>query len=308
MANPIVCIGSAWAIESYHLQQPVVLASANISEVEQSTGGVCKNVAHQLTVFGAPIELITVFGNEAKGKWLRLNCENTGISIAASVFTTGESTGKYTEIINKDGSLFTAVLTNSNDELITPAHLHQHANLLSTASYLVADATLSIESLQWLIQFSNLHNVPVVIHPVNGTLASKLTQLDLAGVYLLHAKAAELAYLTKSTTAEIDPQVAQLLEKGVKYVWVNNGVEGSTLYNLNKNFKLKVLDVDINSVVRTEDALIAGWLLGKWLSKEDNFCLQMAHTLAAEATQTKSGIVTNINLRLLFEAVEKRYS
>jgi pseudouridine kinase len=307
MAKPVVCIGGALIDELYYARQPMVLATTNISSMEQTAGGVSRNLAHQLALFGVPVELISVFGDDVQGNWLKHVCESVGIGLTASVFAPAGNTGKYTGIINADGSLFTAMLTNASNQLITPAHLHQHEALLSSASYLLADTNLTADALQWLINFSNLHNVPLIIEPVSVPPAKKLAALDLAGVYMITPNEDELPVICQPFVAGTEPQVGQLLDRGVQHVWLHTGAQGSVLYKARSNMALHAPLVNIQDCTGAGDASLAGWVLGKWLGKNDMECLQMAHTLAAEVLQVKGSIATSLNLRLLFEAVDKYF-
>eukprot|EP01035_Chromulina_nebulosa_P042084 gene42084-56981_t len=167
MAKPVVCIGGALIDELYYVQQPMVLGTTNIASIEQNAGGVSRNLAHQLALFGVPVELISVFGNDSDGNWLKHICESVGVQLTGSVFAPSGNTGKYTALIDKDGSLFTALLTNANNHLITPAHLVEQEALLSSAAYLLADTNLMAETLQWLIDFSNRSAIPLIIEPVS---------------------------------------------------------------------------------------------------------------------------------------------
>lgn len=307
MAKPVVCIGGALVDELYYVRQPMQLATTNISTMEQRAGGVCRNLAHQLALFGVPVELVSVFGDDVQGNWLKHICESVGIGLAASVFAPAGNTGKYTGIIDADGSLFTALLTNGSGQLVTPSHLHRHEALLSSASYLLADTNLTAETLQWLINFGNLHNVPLIIEPVSVPPAEKLAALDLAGVYMITPNEDELPAICQPHVPAREQQIGQLLDRGVQNVLLHTGAQGSVWYKARTSMTLHAPLVNIKDCTGAGDALLAGWVLGKWLDKTDVECLKMAHTLAAEVLQVKGAIATNLNLRLLFESVEKYF-
>src|SRR4029078_8614179 len=90
--------------------------------VTKTVGSVSRNIAHQLALLGVEVQLICVFGNDSDGDWLKQVCVNAGVRIDASITREGLS-GKYTAILNMDGSLFTGFLTNATTRLITPQHL-----------------------------------------------------------------------------------------------------------------------------------------------------------------------------------------
>ena len=159
MNKPVICIGAALVDELYSANHPMLMSTTNDATVHRSAGGVARNIAHQLALLGLPIQLISVFGNDGEGDWLKTICDYSDIKLDAAI-TSHSLTGKYTGILNSDGSLFTALITNAELDLITPTHLQNHQDLLSTAAFIVADANISTDAVAWLANFcynNNLH-------------------------------------------------------------------------------------------------------------------------------------------------------
>jgi pseudouridine kinase len=93
-------------------------------------------------------------------------CTDAGVKLDGSITKEGLS-GKYTGILNVDGSLFSAFLTNAANHLITPYHLGKHIDLLKTASYILADANINVDTAEWLLAFSNETGIPFILEPVS---------------------------------------------------------------------------------------------------------------------------------------------
>ncbi|MBL7709442.1 MAG: hypothetical protein JNJ86_10240, partial [Chitinophagaceae bacterium] len=119
MSNPVICIGASLVDELFHASSEMLLATTNDAVVTKTAGGVSRNIAHQLALLGVPVQLISVFGNDSDGDWLKKVCSDAGVKLDASITRKGLS-GKYTGILNVDGSLFSAFLTNAANQLITP--------------------------------------------------------------------------------------------------------------------------------------------------------------------------------------------
>ena len=153
MSKPVICIGAALVDELFHATDTMLLATTNEATVTKTAGGVSRNIAHQLALLGVPVQLISVFGNDSDGDWMKQQCTAAGVKLDACITREGLS-GKYTGILNVDGSLFSAFLTNAANHLITPAHLEKHKDLLRTASYLLADANINLDTADWLLAFS----------------------------------------------------------------------------------------------------------------------------------------------------------
>ena len=149
MPKPIICIGAALVDELFHTTTELLLSTTTDATITKTAGGVSRNIAHQLALLGVPVQLITAVGNDSDGDWLKQVCTSAGVKLDATITRTGLS-GKYTGILNPDGSLYTAFLTNPANHLITPQHLEKHIDLLKTASYILADANINVDTAEWI--------------------------------------------------------------------------------------------------------------------------------------------------------------
>src|SRR5436190_10892256 len=122
MSKPVICIGASFIDELFHAKEELLLATTSEASVTKTAGGVSRNIAHQLAILGVPVQLISVFGNDSDGDWLKQTCMAAGVKLEASITKEGLS-GKYTGLLNADGSLYTAFLTNAANHMITPEHL-----------------------------------------------------------------------------------------------------------------------------------------------------------------------------------------
>src|SRR6187431_2943875 len=134
MPKPVICIGAAFVDELFHMKEEMIIGSTVPASVTKTAGGVSRNIAHQLALLGADVQLICVFGNDSDGDWLKQTCTKAGVKLDGSITKEGLS-GKYTGILNVDGSLFTGFISNESAQLISPAHLEKNKELLEKASY-----------------------------------------------------------------------------------------------------------------------------------------------------------------------------
>jgi len=306
MPKPVICIGAAFVDELFHMKEEMIVASTVPASVTKTAGGVSRNIAHQLALLGVDVELISVFGNDSDGDWLKRTCTYAGVELNASITKEGLS-GKYTGILNLDGSLFTAFLTNAATNLITPQHLEKHKDLLKTASYLLADANISVETGEWLLAFSNETRIPFILEPVSVPPARKFKGVDLKGLHLVTPNEDELPVLCSDKALFTQHQIEELIEKGVENVWLHNGKLGSAIYNKERSITLHAPEIDIVDCTGAGDGSLSGFILGKTLGKEDVDCLKLAHTLSAEILQVNGAIATHLNQEKLLNLVSKYY-
>jgi len=306
MSKPVICIGAAFVDELFHMKEEMIPASTVPASVAKTVGGVSRNIAHQLALLGVEVQLISVFGNDSDGDWLKQSCTRVGVKLDASITVEGLS-GKYTGILNLDGSLFTAFLTNAATVLITPEHLEKHRSLLQTASYLLADANVSVATGEWLLAFSNETGIPFILEPVSVPPIRKFKEANLKGLHLITPNEDELPALCSEKSFMTQLQVEELLNKGVENIWLHNGKHGSAMYSKERSITLQAPEIEIVDCTGAGDGSLTGFILGKTLGKDDLDCMRLAHTLSAEILQVNGAIATHLNKQKLLSLVSKYY-
>ena len=306
MPNPVICIGAAFVDELFHMKEEMIVGSTVPASVTKTVGGVSRNIAHQLALLGVDVQLISVFGSDSDGDWLKQSCINAGVKVDASITKEGLS-GKYTAILNPDAELFTAFLTNAATILITPQHLEKHRTLLQSASYLLVDANISAATGEWLLAFSNETKIPLILEPVSVPPARKFKDIDLRGLHLVTPNEDELPVLCSDKALFTQHQIEELLGKGVENVWLHHGKLGSAIYNKERSITLHAPEIEIVDCTGAGDGSLSGFILGKTLGKEDVDCLKLAHTLSAEILQVNGAIATHLNKEKLLSLVSKYY-
>ena len=306
MSKPVICIGAAFVDELFHAKEEMMPGTTNEASVTKTAGGVSRNIAHQLALLDVEVQLMSVFGNDSDGDWLKQTCTNSGVKIEASITKDGLS-GKYTGILNVDGSLFSAFRTNDGTQLITPEHLEKYKDLLKTASYLLADANITVDTGEWLLAFSNQTGIPFILEPVSVPHARKFRDMNLSGLHLVTPNEDELPALCSEKTLFTQHQIEELIEKGVENVWLHNRKLGSAFCNKVRSITLHAPEIEIVDCTGAGDGSLSGFILGKTLGKDDEDCLKLAHTLSAEVLQVNGAIATHLNQEKLLKLVLKYY-
>ena len=306
MQKPVICIGAALVDDLYHAHEAMLMHTTNEVTQTRTAGGVARNIAHQLSLLDIPVQLISVFGKDNDGDWLRQVCTDAGIKLDASIMD-APVTGKYTALIDKDGSMFTALLTNAALHLITPEYLQQHEQLLSTAAYILADANISVESVNWLIRFTNLNTIRLIIEPVSVPPAKKIAACNFEGLYLITPNEDELPALCSDAVTTTEEQVQELLDRGIQYVWLHKGKLGSALFKKTETLQLNAPSANVIDCTGAGDASVSGFILSKYFGKDNLNSLRTAHTLSAEILQVHGAIATHLNQEKLLNSVSKYY-
>lgn len=306
MPKPVICIGAALVDELFHATSEMLLATTNDATVTKTAGGVSRNIAQQLALLGVPVQLISVVGNDSDGDWLKKVSLDAGVKLDAMITKEG-LTGKYTGILNVDGSLFSAFLTNAAIHLITPEHLQNHIELMRSASYILADANISVDTAEWLMNFSNENRIPFILEPVSVPPARKFRHVELKGLFLITPNEDELPVMCSDQASMTQMQIEELLERGVEQIWLHNGKMGSALYKKEKAITLHAPDIEVVDCTGAGDGSLTGFILGKFLGKDDMDCLKLAHTLSAEILQVNGAIATHLNQEKLLSRITNYY-
>lgn len=307
MNKPVICIGAALVDELYSANHNMLMATTNDATVHRSAGGVARNIAHQLALLSVPVQLISVFGNDGEGDWLKTICSYVNIQLDAAI-TNNALTGKYTGILNYDKSLFTALLTNTSLDAITPQHLERNESLLASAFCIIADANIHTDTVAWLAQFCFRKNIPFIIEPVSVPPAQKFAKMSLKGVHMVTPNEDELPAMCSNGGKTIEEHAQEILNRGVEKIWLHRGKKGSMLFTKEHQYSLDAPPVDeIRDVTGAGDGSLSGWIMAKYLGKDDEESLKIAHTLSAEILQVNGAIATHLTQEKLLAAVSKYY-
>lgn len=191
---------------------------SNPGRIISSPGGVCRNIAENLSRLEIPVTLISAFGKDPEGESLKRDCLNKGIDISLSLTAAG-NTARYLCLASPDASLIGAVADMEIMEALTPDFFESRKAALAGAAAIVVDTNLPEASIGWFArQFGRTGRVwraggkgPVLIlDTVSAAKAPKarevLAEFDLAKPNLEEAKV--LAGLECSAEVE----ASQILE------------------------------------------------------------------------------------------------
>lgn len=204
---------------------PLVDKDSNPGVVSVSLGGVGRNIAHNLSLMGADVHLLTAYGNDDHGDRVAASCSELGIDLSHALRLDGERTSTYLYLAEPDGEMALAVSDMSICSRITPAFLASRLTLLQNAQVVVADANIPEESLQFLAE--NL-TVPLFIDPVSTVKAEKLRPI-LSKIHTLKPNRLEaelLSGIAIKSEADVEKAAQALLDMGVHRLFISMGSDG----------------------------------------------------------------------------------
>ena len=203
----------------------LVAGDSNPGRVGLSIGGVGRNIAHNLSLLGADVRMLTAYGDDLYGQGLVDACNAAGIDMSQALKLRDEATSTYLYIAGQDGDMALAVSDMAICDRIDPEYLATHYALLQNARVIVCDTNIPAESLQYLTeQFS----APIFCDPVSTAKAEKLRPI-LGRLHTLKPNKMEAELLSGVTIrekADVERAARALLDTGLKRVFVSLGSEG----------------------------------------------------------------------------------
>ena len=133
---------------------PLVASDSNPGVVSTSLGGVGRNIAHNLSLMGCDVRMLTAFGDDVYGQKIAASCAELGIDISHALRLSDTSTSTYLYIADENGDMALAVSDMAICDRITPAYLAANLPLLQNAQIVIADTNIPRESLIFLAEQS----------------------------------------------------------------------------------------------------------------------------------------------------------
>lgn len=234
----------------------LVEADSNPGTVTVSLGGVGRNIAHNLTLLGTDVRMLTAYGDDLYGQRIASSCGELGIDINHALRVSGANTSTYLYIADADGEMALALSDMEVCNRITPAYLAANLPMLQNAQVVVADTNIPAESLQYL---ADNCTAPLFCDPVSTTKAMKLLPI-LHKIHTLKPNLLEAELLSGvkvQTEADVEKAAQVLLEKGVRRVFISMGAKG--MYAATEKEKLWLANLPGNRVNTTGcgDAMMA---------------------------------------------------
>lgn len=204
---------------------PLVNADSNPGRVSMSLGGVGRNIAHNMTLMGLDVRLLTAYGDDFNGKRVAASCSELGIDLSHALRVPGGTTSTYLYLTDPEGEMALAVSDMEICDRITPEYLAANLQLLQNAQVVVADCNIPEESLRYLAE--NV-TVPLFIDPVSTIKAEKLRPI-LHKIHTLKPNRIEAALLSGieiHTPEDVEAAADRLLEMGVHRLFISMGADG----------------------------------------------------------------------------------
>ena len=267
---------------------PLIHADSNPGTVKISLGGVGRNIAHNLSLLGTDVRMLTAFGDDVHGQRVAASCAELGIDTSHACRVTGGTTSTYLYLTDEKGEMALAVSDMEICKKITPAYLAANLNLLQNAQVVIADANIPAESLIYLAENCT---APLFCDPVSTTKAEKLRPI-LNKIHTLKPNRLEAELLSGvkiETKEDIAKAAERLLEMGVHRLFISLGSDGVYAAMENQRLWLPNLPGRMVNTTGCGDAFMAaiGWAYLEGMNLEETARAGLAAgAIAMESEET----------------------
>ena len=244
---------------------PLVAADSNPGKVSVSLGGVGRNIAHNMTLLGLEVRLLTAYGNDLNGQRVAASCAELGMDMTHALQIPGANTSTYLYLTDPDGEMALAVSDMEICKEITPAYLASKLPVLQNARVVVADTNIPAESLRYLAENCT---APLFVDPVSTTKAVKLQPI-LHRIHTLKPNRLEAELLSgvQIRTKEDMVRAADvLLNMGVQRLFISLGADGVLAADKNEKLWLSNIPGTMVNTTGCGDAFTAALV---WAFQED---------------------------------------
>ena len=208
-----------------HSHGPLVAADSNPGTVSMSVGGVGRNIAHNLTLLGADVRMLTALGDDLYGQKILAACTEQGIDMSHAQKLPGESTSTYLYIAAPDGEMSIAISDMGICDRIDAEYLAANLSTLQNARVVVTDTNIPVESLIFLAE--NCKS-PLFVDPVSTVKAVKLRPI-LSRIHTLKPNRLEAELLSGipiRSKEDVAKAAQVLLDMGIRRVFISMGADG----------------------------------------------------------------------------------
>ena len=245
----------------------LVEADSNPGKVSITLGGVGRNIAHNMSLLGVDVKMLTAIGEDVYGNRIAESCRTLGIDASRALRLSDCATSTYLYIADEAGEMAMALSDMEICDRITPSYLSANQQVLQNAQVVVADTNVPTETLVYLAENCS---APIFCDPVSTIKAEKLRPV-LNKIHTLKPNRLEAELLSGveiHSKADAEAAAKVLLEKGVQRVFLSMGTEGMYAATAETQIWMENIPGDMVNTTGCGDSVMAA-LVWAWMNDLD---------------------------------------
>ena len=301
--------------------------TSNPGKINVDSGGVGRNITHNLALLNVPVTLLSAVGDDGEGIRILEETGKAGVKTEQMIISGEHPTGIYLAILDEKGEMEVAVSDMQILEEITVDYLRSKAYLIKESKIVVVDTNIPEESIGYVVDLCNKVKVPLLIEPVSVEKAKELSKiLDGSGRWIIDYITPSEDELESILGAEIDDDrdigvvkaTEELKCRGVKNVIVTlgkrgmyvsyGGAGGSSEGEQDEPGRGKFMAPyrgEVVDVIGAGDALVAGLVYGIYKGYSVEVAARFGLGAAALTISTKEVVRRDLREGLLRSRIEE---
>lgn len=273
--------------------------------VKVSFGGVCRNIAENTAKIGLNTKLISIMGNDEKGKSIVQHAESIGLDMSDSLIIEGESTPTYMAIINESGEMESAIVDMKVADKITEEFIDSKAEIIENSEYMVLD-TDNPKIMEYILnKFEGKTNF--ILDPVSASKVMGVKHLinKFHTIKPNRHEAESLCGFKLQTIEDVKRAGKHFLDLGIPNVFISLDCEGMYYTNGSEEVIVKAEDVKVVNVTGAGDSCISGICYGYMNNLSSIDLIKYAMAMSIVTISHEDTIHPEISSKLVEECIKK---
>lgn len=262
---------------------------SNPGKVKVSCGGVCRNIAENMSRVGVNTKFISIIGDDQKGNDILRQAEKVGLDMSDSLIVEGGSTPTYLAILDENGEMVSAVVDTKLANEFSEEELDKRAAVIEGAEYMFVGAD-NAPFLEYMLK--KYHDkTKFVLDPVSAAKANRIKHL-LPYFHTVKPNRHEAGILCGfeiKTHEDMRRAGAYIRSLGVEKVFISLDVEGVYYNDGQEEGLIRATCTEVRNVTGAGDAFVAGmgcaYMTNKSVKDTVKFAIAMSNiTISHEET------------------------
>lgn len=153
-----------------------IKGSSSPGWIEESSGGVGRNIAEDMALLGQEVVLLTAISNDHIGQKLKEETKDAGVDISHLKISSAQEhkTGVYLAHLDQDGDLIGAVNDMRILKEIDSNYLREKRKIIETSAMMIFDTNLEEKTISYLLQLCSEKKMVKIADAVSVEKSLKL--------------------------------------------------------------------------------------------------------------------------------------
>ncbi len=285
---------------------PLIPHDSNPGNVTITSGGVGRNIAHNLALLGQRVFLLTAYGNDQYRDMIEKEAAVAGYDLTDALRLNDVGTAVYLFLNEPDGNMAMAVNDMKICERLDPAYFEKHLDAINAATLFVMDANLPEASIEYLTEHVT---VPIFADMVSTTKAKRflpyLSKLHTIKPNMLEAEVLSGIKITDGESAQ--NAAAKLCEMGVRQVFLSLGTHGMIARTADEMVMIEAYPAKAVNMSGAGDASLAALAVSHLFEKDLKGSAEYANAAASIAVESLTTVSEKMSLEEVKTRVQKMH-